>query len=329
MSSNLQFLPESFDVDFVMATAERVKFCTAATIGKVTLGGLNIRHFVNSYCKRRRLEPFCEEPECILDFCHLVPDTYGSQWVTVGNALKNMSSTELPLLGFSPEAAKFKGFLAKIEATDDRSEKAVIAQAFMEFVRTDGLELMTANSVLKCICIEKCKELHRLHWEEFPALAAACAAALADLDPPIDAVLDSIVLKNLSTRPLPTSFRVSLQMEDFDAESGLLYPKEMQVYSRYYGRRVSLFQHFNRYKKVNCLPGRYTLPEILKYYFVDTSETLYDTLLNWNEELWEHLEPCSEEEFACDCCAEIAALRRRIEALEAAEKKRTRLAATE
>lgn len=131
---------------------------------------------------------------------------------------------------------------------------------------------------------------------------------------------------------------MTLQMDGFAAEEGLLWPLDRLVWSKRYGKCVSIYRQFNAYKKANGITASYTFAEMLKCYTPDGKQPLYDILLHWTEASLALLKPCTVDEFLeplslpelcskIDVFLELADLRRRLTALEDAEKKRA--AATE
>lgn len=339
MIANLEFIPETVTVDFVLGgRCQSVKLGKAERISKLTLDGLNLRHFVNVFCKRYALEPFRKSDESILRY-FVIPANRVGAGQTVWDALTTMPRESLRVLGQDARAVECKRLLALNASEPSREGKAAHAQSLLDYLQTEPLlRFIEEHPTFKEVVINKCKELFDLHAGEFPALACSCAAVLRLLSDDERVVAN---LKKLDRRPI----RMTLQMDGFAAEEGLLWPLDRMVWSKRYGKCVSMFRQFNAYKKANGITASYTFAEMLKCYTPDGKQPLYDILLNWTEASSALLKPCTVDEFLeptleslPELCSkidaffevsEIADLRRRLTALEDAEKKRARLAATE
>jgi hypothetical protein len=336
MFASLDAIPETVNVDFVLGgRCQTVKLGKASRVSKLTLDGLNIRHFVNVFCKRNTLAQYPASDEDILKFCVIPADTIGAGQ-TVWDALNSMSRESLRILGRDYRAVECDRLLALFAAEPSRKGQAAHAQSLMDYLQTAPvLRFIEAHPAFKAVVIAKCKELRALHAAEFPGLAGSCTAVLGLLGVP-DSTQVIVRFNQLDRRPI----RMTLQMDGFAAEEGLLWPRDRKVWSKRYGTCVSMFRQFNAYKKANGITASYTFDEMLKCYTPDGKQPLYDILLHWTEASAALLVPCTVDEFlepmplpskidAFFEVSEIADLRRRLAALEDAEKKRARLAATE
>jgi hypothetical protein len=336
MFASLDAIPETVNVDFVLGGGRQtVKLGKASRVSKLTLDGLNLRHFVNVFCKRNTQAPYPASDEDILKFCVIPADTIGANQ-TVWDALNSMSSASLRMLGRDYRTVECERLLALCRTEPSREGQAAHAQSLMDFLQTKPvLPFIEKHPSFKAVVVAKCKELRALHAAEFPGLGASCTAVLGLLGVP-DSTQVIVRFNQLDRRPI----RMTLQMDGCAAEEGLLWPRDRKVWSKRYGTCVSMFRQFNAYKKANGVTASYTFDEMLKCYTPDGKQPLYDILLNWTEASAALLTPCTVDEFvepmslpskidAFFEVSEIADLRRRLLALEDAEKKRARLAATE
>jgi len=332
MFANLDSIPETVNVDFVLGgRCQTVKLGKAPCVAKLTLDGLNIRHFVNVFCKSNTLEPFYDAVEDILKYCVIPADKIGAGQ-TVWNALTTMPRESLRTLGCDYRAVECKRLLYLIDAEPSREGKAAHAQSLMDYLQTEPLlRFIEEFPTFKEVVIAKCKELFDLHAGEFLGLACSCAAVLRLLSDDERVVTN---LKKLDRNPI----RMTLQMDGFAAEEGLLWPLDRLVWSKRYGKCVSIYRQFNAYKKANGITASDTFAEMLKCYTPDGKQPLYDILLHWTEASLALLTPCTVDEFLeplslpelcskIDVFLELADVRRRLTALEDAVKKRA--AATE
>jgi len=325
MNICLEYLPATVDVNFVLGGRCRtVKLGKACRIAALTLDDLNIRHFVNSFCKRMALAPFRDSDEDILRFC-VIPANRVGAGQTVWDALTTMPCESLRVLGRDDRLVECDRLIARVAAEPSREGQAAHTQTLMDYLQTEpAVQVVEENPKLKEVLVAKCKELRSLHSTEFPALAASCTAVLLHLS---DDERVLAALKKLNRRPI----RITLQMTGFVAEEGLLWPLDHMVWTSRYGTCVSIYRQFNRYKKANGITASYTFAEMLRCYSPDGKRSLYDILLNWTEAEASLLTPCTVDEFLEPLpeVSELADLRRRIERLEDAEKKRARLIATD
>ena len=333
MIANLEFIPETVNVDFVLGgRCQSVKLGKASRVSRLTLDGLNLRHFVNVYCKRNALAPFYDSDEDILMYCVIPVDTIGAGQ-TVWTALNSLSVYSLRMLGRDYRTVECERLLALINSQTSREGKAAHAQSLMDFLQTKPvLPFIEKHPSFKAVVVAKCKELRTLHAVEFPGLGASCTAVLRLLGEDNDTQV-MVRFNQLDRKPI----RMTLQMDGCAGEEGLLWPLDRKVWSKRYGTCVSMYRQFNGYKKANGVTASYTLAEMLKCYTPNGKQSLYDILLNWTEASSALLVPCTVDEFLEPTSkidtffevSEIADLRRRLAALEDAEKKRARLAATE
>jgi hypothetical protein len=311
-------------------------FTRATCIKASKIDGINIRHFLNRYCKKHALTLCPVTDKAILNYC-FVPAGFrkGDSLATV---LASVEPELIQYIGKEHRAPQFLLLLQKVTAAaPNRAEQALAVMELMRMVQSeDGLGLVAEYPSFKAVVIAKCKELRLTHHAEFPEMAAECARLLWKLGEEVDLYEasamtvaeqqsqqqnDETVLKNWQLLPA-APILVALEVGEHGQQACLLFADERTIYSTYYGKQVHLCRHFNRYMKASGATLSLPFVGMLKHYYVDTERhtSLYDFLLHWHEEA--PLTFCAISAFnaanECNCCEclrrELVALRKMINA---------------
>jgi hypothetical protein len=306
---------------------EAVTLHTAPSIGQMKIDDKNIYHFLNSYAKRHGVSSM-DMTGNVLRYC-TVADGIG-KGTALSVLIERMRVEDQKWIG-TPDP-RIEAFRIRLDAAVHavgRDARAKAIQTHFEYIlEGGGLHLVHENARLKDALLIKCRQIIAESEGEYPDLLKVSNAVLVALgSAPVPSSVNETIYANWQKLP-SEPLRIRLQIgEDGGVEDGLLYADRFRIYSSYYKKEVTIYQHFNRYWKAQevapSIPKPTRLIDMIHHYSLmdDGSISLYNMLRDWKEgdEAW--LTPCTIEKLmACDCSScllnEIAELKRHIMKLE-------------